>query len=478
MIIDAATGEVLHQENADAPRKPASLTKMMTLYLTFQALDNNRLRLDSMLPVSSLAAGQSPTKLGLRAGQRVAVEDLILGLVTESANDAAIVLAEALGGDVDSFAAKMTQTAHRLGMQSTTYQNPNGLPDPGQVTTARDQARLALALQRHYPRYYHYFSTPTFAYGGRMHPNHNRLMARYEGMDGIKTGFIRESGFNLVASCKRGNKRLIGVIFGGPSAAGRDNELAALLDAAFARANGGGDSFPRTQAASYNAEPPPPVMQASAAASAMQAEPYTPAASNETTRDVAVANTHEVTSADRDIVAAVNSQAQPVMQPAMQAAPQPTPALAEQAPTQQAPTVRTASASGTLQLPSAATTPRVESQSTVKTAAPVQRNEPQRSDPQRTGGNWGIQIGAYNDRASGQRATAMIADSMPDILQNAAPRVLSVATGTGTIYRARLVGLDEKSARAACTRLQAKSRPCMTLPPSGGANSWLASADN
>ena len=473
LIIDANTGEVLHQENADAPRRPASLTKMMTLYLTFQALDSGRLRLNSMLPVSQLASGQSPTKLGLREGQRIATEDAILGLVTESANDAAVVLAEAIGGNIDSFAAKMTQTARGLGMTNTTYQNPNGLPDPGQITTARDQARLGLALQRHFPRYYHYFSTPTFAYGGRMHPNHNRLMARYEGMDGIKTGFIRESGFNLVASCKRGDKRLIGVIFGGPSAAGRDNQLAGLLDAAFARANAQGD-LPRTQMAQATA----PIVQAAAVVSSMntaQAEPMVATAPPAATRrDV----TREITSADADVVAAAardataydngendaGRAAAPVMQTASISAP-----LQPSVPAYQpAPQANTLQAPTPVNKPAARLAAKAEPRPDIRQPKVASAND-----------NWGIQIGAYNDRVSGQRATALVADSMPDLLQNASPRVLSVATGTGTIYRARLVGMDEKAARSACTRLQSKSRPCMTLPPGNGTvNAWLASAEN
>ena len=207
----------------------------MTLYVTFQALETGRLRLDQRLPVSLNAAEQSPSKLGLRKGQSVPVQDLILGLVTESANDAAVVIAESLGGSEAGFGILMTQQARALGMTHTRFDNPSGLPDPDQVTTARDMAMLGHALIFHYPQFYPYFSHDNFVYAGINHHNHNHLMGRYDGMDGIKTGYIRASGFNLVASARRGQTRLIGVVFGGHSAISRDNHMAQLLDDAFAQ---------------------------------------------------------------------------------------------------------------------------------------------------------------------------------------------------------------------------------------------------
>jgi D-alanyl-D-alanine carboxypeptidase len=216
---------------------------MMTLYLTFQALESGRLRLTQSLPVSANAAEQSPSKLGLRRGRRIKVEDAILGVVTESANDAAMVLAEGIGGSQSRFAQMMTQQARTLGMNNTTFHNPNGLPDPRQVTTARDMAMLGHALIYHFAQYYPYFSTSSFAYAGVNHANHNHLMQRYEGMDGIKTGYIRASGFNLVASAARDRTRLIGVVFGGHSATSRDNQMALLLDHSFAKAEREGQSL-------------------------------------------------------------------------------------------------------------------------------------------------------------------------------------------------------------------------------------------
>ena len=236
IVINAETGEILHETDSDDLRHPASLTKMMTLYLTFRALETGRIGLNQYLPVSQNAAEQSPSKLGLRAGQRIRVEDAILGVVTESANDAAMALGEWLGGNEPKFADMMTRQAHALGMSHTNFQNPNGLPDPEQVTTARDMAILGQSLLYHFPKYYGYFSRSSFTYAGIRHENHNHLMERYDGMDGLKTGYIRASGFNLVASAKRGNTRLIGVVFGGHSAVARDNRMAILLDQAFAAA--------------------------------------------------------------------------------------------------------------------------------------------------------------------------------------------------------------------------------------------------
>jgi len=239
IIIDADTGEVLHEVNADSLNYPASLTKMMTLYLVFEAIDNGQLTLDQRLPVSAHAANRAPTKLGLQPGESVAVRDIILGLVTKSANDAAAVAAEGLAGSENAFAERMTQKARRLGMKNTFFHNASGLPDPMQKTTARDLATLARALYRDFPDHYHYFATREFVYHGAVHANHNHLMNSFQGMDGIKTGYINASGFNLAASAKRDNRRLIGVVMGGESARTRDAHMAQLLNQAFASKRSG-----------------------------------------------------------------------------------------------------------------------------------------------------------------------------------------------------------------------------------------------
>lgn len=240
IVIDAQSGQVLHATNPDAIRHPASLSKMMTLYITFQALEAGRLGLNQYIPISTNAAEQPPSKLGLRPGQRIKVEDAIMGLVTESANDAAMVLAEWQGGSAEGFGHMMTRQAQALGMAHSHFDNPSGLPDPDQVTTAHDMAVLGDALIYHFPQFYPYFDLDGFTYAGSYRHNHNHLKERYDGMDGIKTGYIRASGFNLVASAKRGNTRLIGVVFGGHSAVARDNRMAQLLDQAFAVVEKGG----------------------------------------------------------------------------------------------------------------------------------------------------------------------------------------------------------------------------------------------
>ena len=232
-VMDAQTGQVLHAANANTRNYPASLTKMMTLYMTFRALDRGELRFDQRLPVSRRAQGMTPSKLGLRAGSTISVENAILALVTKSANDVAVVLAEALGGTEFKFALKMTEEARRLGMRRTTFRNASGLPNRGQLSTARDMATLSRVLVEKYPHYYDYFSTDSFTYDGRTYGNHNNLLDRYPGTDGIKTGYIRASGFNLAASVKRNGRRLIAVVFGGRSVRSRDQHMIELLDKGF-----------------------------------------------------------------------------------------------------------------------------------------------------------------------------------------------------------------------------------------------------
>lgn len=229
IIVDGNSGAVLQSTSPDGLRHPASLTKIMTLYLLFERLESGKMKLDTEMPVSQHAADQDPTKLNLRAGQTIRVEDAIKGLVTRSANDAAVVIAEAIGGDEDDFAAMMTRKARALGMSKTVYRNANGLPNDEQVTTARDQATLGRAIQERFPRYYRYFSTTSFTWRGEQIRNHNHLLGSVEGVDGIKTGYTRASGFNLVTSMRRGNRHLIGVVLGGRSGGSRDAIMRNLL---------------------------------------------------------------------------------------------------------------------------------------------------------------------------------------------------------------------------------------------------------
>src|SRR5437868_389766 len=229
IIVDGNSGTTLSANNPDASRHPASLTKVMTLYLLFERLDAGKMTLGTEMEVSAHASEQAPTKLGLRPGQTIRVEDAIKGLVTRSANDAAVVIAEAIAGDEGDFAKAMTRKARALGMTRTVYRNASGLPDDNQVTTARDQSTLGRAIQDRFPRYYRYFSTVAFNYRGHSIRNHNRLLGNVEGVDGIKTGYTRASGFNLVTSMRRGNRHLVGVVMGGRSGGSRDATMRSLL---------------------------------------------------------------------------------------------------------------------------------------------------------------------------------------------------------------------------------------------------------
>ncbi len=239
ILVNSANGEVIYGIDADQPRYPASLTKMMTLYMAFEALDAGRIGASDRIRVSYHAASQPPSKLGLDPGDEISVENAILALVTKSANDAAAALAEHIAGSESTFADRMTARAHALGMTSSYFRNASGLPDTGQITTARDMATLGLALLHRFPHYYPYFSTGSFQYGGVSHRNHNRMLTTYDGVDGIKTGFINASGFNLVASAKRDNRRLVGVVFGARSSAERARIMTALLDGGFEALNTG-----------------------------------------------------------------------------------------------------------------------------------------------------------------------------------------------------------------------------------------------
>lgn len=409
IVIDAESGRILHATNADSLRHPASLTKMMTLYLTFQALESGKLTLNQYFSVSSNAASQSPSKLGLRAGQRIQVEDAILGLVTESANDAAVVIAEGLGGSTSAFGQMMTRQARALGMTRSHFDNPSGLPDPDQITTARDMAVLGHALIYHFPQFYPYFSHDSFTYAGINHRNHNHLMERYDGMDGIKTGYIRASGFNLVASAKRGNTRLIGVVFGGRSAVSRDNQMAMLLDDAFAMIESGG------AATSSNARNIDDVIAQGDG---------NDGASDVDDVELPAKSVREKTT--RSVVRAQSKTTQPA---APKTNPQPAVIVASNT------------------MPSLAKPPEQT------TAQPTQKK------------NWGIQIGAYGDPEIGHQALANVAATLPQWLGDANPIVQKVSSGSVTMFRARLMSLDVNSAQNACHYLNQHGQGCLLVSP-------------
>lgn len=377
IVIDAETGAVLSEQNADQRNYPASLTKMMTLYMVFDALERRQLTLKQPIAVSRRAAGQAASRLGLKAGQTITVEQLILALVTKSANDAATAVAEALGKTESRFAEMMTQRARSLGMKSTTFRNASGLPDPRQVTTARDLATLARALWRDFSQYYPYFSRDRFTYRGRVVANHNNLLRSYAGADGIKTGYIRASGYNLAASAVRDGRRIIGVVLGGKSAGQRDARMAALLDRGFQQQLIAGYPKPATVA---SGTPPLPVLKpgSGAAEVALAESPI-----------LALAETGQGDAAD-----------------------EPAELIVEE--------------------------------------------------------GWGVQVGAFTRREPAERAAATAMATIPEILAGARPQVVEVITGTATIYRARLTGMDEADAREACRQLKAHQAACLAVRPGGG----------
>lgn len=230
LVVNADTGVVLHQENADKFRYPASLTKMMTLYLTFEAIKQNKLQMEQQMSISSFAASRPRMNMGFKTGQKISVHDAILSVVVRSANDSAVALAEQVSGTESAFAEKMNVRAKELGMLHTVFRNASGLPNPEQKTTAYDLARLAIALRRDFPEYYPLFSRTNFTYNGRVYQGHNRITSNYPGCDGLKTGFVNASGFNLVSSAKRGDTKVVAVVMGGPTAQSRDRQMVSLLD--------------------------------------------------------------------------------------------------------------------------------------------------------------------------------------------------------------------------------------------------------
>ena len=404
ILLDYRSGEVLAARNADDSVIPASLTKMMTLYLTFRAVTAGQLDLSSRIKVSSRASGMPPTKLGLRAGDTIRVEDAILGLVTRSANDAATVLAEALGGSEDRFAMAMTRTARKLGMTRTVFRNASGLPDGEQRTTARDLARLASRLIKDYPGYYRYFSSDRFTYRGRSHPNHNRLLAVYPGMDGLKTGYTRASGFNLAASAVRDGRRLVAVVIGGRSASARDATMVALLDRGFERA----PRLPGEEALVAQRAP----------------EPANPAAKE---REVVVASLD--TRASDAMVAVPAARPKRAAKPVAELAASKRPGKA---------TKKSAKA------------PAKTKSKTVAKRAP-------------TRGAYGVQVGAFRAAPQARAAMKQAMKGAPDLLRGTFASVGTQQVRNKPLFKATLVGLSRNDAEAACKRLKKQKQDCMVI---------------
>lgn len=406
IVIEADTGYVLSEKNADRQLHPASLTKLMTLYLTFEAIQNGRITKNTRIPVSKHAAFQQPSELGLAAGSTIRVEDAIYGVAVKSANDAAVVLGEALGGDEKSFADLMTRRARQLGMKNTTFKNASGLNNPQQYSSPRDMAILAQSILRDFPREYHYFSTKTFTYAGKTYANHNKLMNTYPGMDGFKTGYITSSGFNLVASAKRNGSRLIGVVFGGTTPKARNDHMAQLLDLGFERLND-------VRVANVIAQR----QQGGAIAKPLSAT--SAAAIRAAADDRQVATAQPQRQIPRfDAMGLVTDQGD-AADPANDNAP-------------------------------AAATPAVTA--TTATTAVAARTAVARAG---TPGNWAVQVGAFSTHDAGMSALKTAHRSLPaNMTQHAEYIIVPLMTNRGVIYRARMTGLSEGEAAQACGQLK------------------------
>lgn len=450
MVIDADTGRILHAANADARKYPASLTKMMTLYMLFDALDRRKLSLNTKLRTSAHAAAQSPSKLNLKVGESITVKNAILALTTKSANDVAVVVAEAIGGSEAAFARMMTKRARALGMTRTTFRNASGLPNKGQRSTARDMAILALALLRHFPHHYRYFSTRKFTYKGKTYSNHNRLLGTYPGVDGIKTGYIRASGFNLVATSKRNGRRVIAVMFGGKTAAKRNAKVAELLNDGFRKLAMLSSSQPGTGETVGANLAKHTGSGRSAQAWAVQVGAFRVRKSAEETAHSAVHH-----------VAAVMPDGQPTVLRSRRGNGT-TFYLAriiggEKAQAREACRVLVQNRFRCLVL-------RVNGRQA--SAAPAKTSGTAGYAAAAPGGSaaWAIQVGAFPGQKTAYAIAKRAVKTVPDTLSGGAIKVAPLPRQRrSTLYRARVVNITRAQAEESCRRLEGTDLPCMVL---------------
>lgn len=488
IVVDANSGQTLYTRNENDLRHPASITKVMTLYLLFEQLEKGNLRLDSDLQVSVHAARQAPTKLGLRPGGTISVDDAIKAVVTRSANDIAVAIAERIGGDEDSFAELMTRKAHALGMSRTHFANASGLPNDEQVTTAHDLAILGRAIQDRFPRHYHYFATHAFYYRGATIMNHNHLLDRVEGMDGIKTGYTRASGFNLLASVKRDGHFIVAAVLGGASAASRDHIMAELIEdniengapvrtAAAISETAAGDSiaaagetqrpaFARRDAEAKITDPRAAEMKPDSDAGSKLVS------SSDATKPAAAVDPVRVASIGPDVPfekprpAFVSAAAKPQPADARAAAKENVsksatldgstarPGHAPGAAASATPSAQRAGAASKDHGPEKTLTAKLEpNHSESITAADSHR-------PPAARNGWMIQIGATDDVS---KATALLARAKSEgakALTSAQPFTEKVQKGSETLYRARFAGLQAESAELACKTLKRSGFSC------------------
>jgi D-alanyl-D-alanine carboxypeptidase len=463
IVVDANSGAVMQATNADSPRHPASLTKIMTLYLLFERLEQGKVKLTTDLPVSAHASKQAPSKLGLKPGETIRLETAIRAIVTKSANDVAVIVAEALGGDEPNFASLMTAKARALGMTQTVYRNASGLPDEQQITTARDQAILGRAIQDRFPNYYRYFATRTFDFRGKSIRNHNHLLGVVDGVDGIKTGYIRDSGFNIVTSVRRANRHLVAVVFGGRSADARDARVRSLIEnnvniASLKRTaplvvEGWETAQVRTgkDAKDDDRTGSAPVRVASVAPVAIDApapgstDPIKP-----NTVKTVVVHPGTVYTASLSPLPSDNRQLTPA------------PAVANAANITTISTVRSDPPPATA--PLAAAPPAPPQPAKLATAAinvPVAAVNAEPAAKPR--GGWLIQVGALPDEQEARQRLEAAQSKAKNLLGKADPFTERLEKGDKVLFRARFAGLEKGQAEAACKHLKRSDIPCMLL---------------
>ncbi|HEY6700384.1 MAG TPA: serine hydrolase [Pseudolabrys sp.] len=502
IVVDINSGEVMQASNADAPRHPASLTKIMTLYMLFERLEQGKIKLQTELPVSAHAAVQAPSKLGLKPGETIRVETAIRAIVTKSANDVAVIVAEALGGDEPSFAKLMSAKARALGMTQTTYRNASGLPDEEQITTARDQALLGRAIQDRFPSYYHYFATRTFDYRGKSIRNHNHLLGVVDGVDGIKTGYIRDSGFNIVTSIRRANRHLVAVVFGGRSADARDARVRSLIEnniniASIKRTappvlEGWETAQVRKDGKETKDEDRPGSARVRVASVAPSVPEGPPPGSTDPIKPTAVktvvvhpatmytASLSPLPSDNRQLVPApvVSNPAsvtnistvrsEPPLAPApVAAAPSAPPAAsAAKLPASTIPPPPISQVAAPTPVPPLPTSQPPTQQSPAKVAS-LENDAPALAAAAapvaiaRTG--WLIQVGALPDEKEARQRLEDAQSKAKALLGRADPFTERTEKGDKVLYRARFAGLEKNQAEAACKHLKRSDIPCMLL---------------
>lgn len=473
IVIDANSGEVLQENRADSPRYPASLTKMMTLYLLFEQIEAGKLGLKSSLSVSANAARQPPTKLGVKAGETIRVEDAIMSLITRSANDVSVVIAENIAGDVDSFARRMTSRARQIGMSHTLFRNPNGLPNPEQVTTARDMAILGRSLFERFPKYTHYFARQSFVFRGHVIKNHNKLLGKVEGVDGIKTGYTRAAGFNLVTSVRKNGRHMVAAVLGAPTRISRDVRMRDLIhehrqELAARKTNYSVAARGKPGGASQTAEP-----VETASIQKLLAVPQ-PAPAQREVEPASSDNAEE----EEDV-----SPPQTIAEvPSSAPAPAASPAVAQQIAA--LPPVRANVASPPWQVPASSVQSvqdlRQPSGSVLQwrtgaqpagretTGSVEARNQPKAAvkaaTPAAEPSGWVVQIAAASSERDALHLLQEARETVGRTLSRAKPVTEAVAKGNTTLYRARFAGFaDKTSADKACAALKRNDYSCVTL---------------